>query len=121
MQTREISRENWKDFFDQFSQDHESWLATLEVFGPDIGAQQEGSELPFEGITVSSANDEAESITLMLGSSGDDHVSHTVEKPTHVWLEQTNEGTSAALEIEAEDDFKALLRFRSPVSDGFVD
>lgn len=113
METREISRNEWRTFFDQFSQEHEGWLSTLEVFGPDIGAQQEGSELPFEGVSVSSGQDELDTITVTIGSAAADHVSHTIEGPTRVWLE-TEGGTNAALEIEAEDESKTLLRFRSP-------
>jgi hypothetical protein len=114
METREISRKEWKTFFDQFSQEHEGWPSTLEVFGLDIGAQQEGDELPFEGVSVSSGQDEPDTITVTIGSASADHVSHTIEGPTHVWLEQTEGGANAALEIEAEDQSKTLLRFRSP-------
>lgn len=113
METREISRTEWRTFFDQFSQEHEGWLSTLEVFGPDIGAQQEGAELPFEGVSVSSGGDELDTITVTIGGASADHVSHTIEKPTRVWLEQTDAGTHAALEIEGEDQSKTLLRFLS--------
>jgi hypothetical protein len=48
MPTREIPREQWNNFFDSFNRQHEGWLATLEVFAPEIGAQQEARDLPFE-------------------------------------------------------------------------
>ena len=115
METREISRKEWRTFFDRFSQEHEGWLSTLEVFGPDIGAQQEGAELPFEGVSVSSGADEPDTITVTIGSAAADHVSHTIEKPTRVWLEETDGGANAALEIEAQDESKTLLRFRAAV------
>ena len=114
METREISRSEWRTFFDQFSQQYEGWLSTLEVFGPDIGAQQEGDELPFEGVSVSSGEEELDTITVTIGSAAADHISHTIERPTHVWLEETDAGTNAALEIESQDQSKTLLRFRSP-------
>ncbi|CAN5438101.1 hypothetical protein BH20ACI3_BH20ACI3_19140 [soil metagenome] len=41
MPTQEIPRDEWKTFLDTFSRQHEGWLATLEVLGTDIGAQQE--------------------------------------------------------------------------------
>ncbi len=121
MPTQEIPRKEWNNFFNTFSRQHEGWLATLEIFGPELGAQEEAHQLPLEGVTVASETDEAQSIAISLGKTPEDHVSHTIVKPIHVWLEQTNEGANAALEIESEDESKTLLRFRSPVPPEFVD
>lgn len=52
----------WPSFFDSFSRKHQGWLATLEILGPDIGAQVEERELAFEGITDES--NEAQAIPL---------------------------------------------------------
>ena len=41
MQTREIPREQWIRYFDDFSKNHEGWIVTLEVIGSDIGDQEE--------------------------------------------------------------------------------
>lgn len=120
MPTQEIPREDWNNFFDAFSREHEGWLATLEVFAPDIGAQEEARELPLEGISVASGN-EADAIAISLGKTPEDHVTHTVTKPEHVWLDQTSEGAKAALEIESGDDTKTLLRFRSALRPEMVD
>ena len=121
MATREIPRENWNSFFDTFSRQHEGWLATLEVLGRDFGAQEEAHELPLEGVSISSGTNEAETIAISIGKTPESHISHTVLKPTHVWIEQTQDGADAALEIESEDETKTLLRFRSPVPPEFVD
>src|SRR6266550_677611 len=121
MQTQEIPRREWTRFFDSFSRQHEGWLATLEIFGPEIGAQEEARELPLEGISIASGTSEPETIAISIGKSPADHLSHTIVKPAHVWLEQTDEGANAALEIESQDETKTLLRFRSPVSPEFVD
>lgn len=121
MPTREIPRQEWNNFFDSFSRQHEGWLATLEIFGLEIGAQQEARELPFEGVTIASGTNEPEAIAISIGKSPEAHLNHMIVKPAHVWLEQTDEGANAALEIESEDETKTLLRFRSPVSSEFVD
>jgi hypothetical protein len=115
MPTQEIPRNEWKTFLDSFSQQHEGWLSTLEILGADIGAQQEAGDLPLEGITAAVKDDVPETITITLGETSEDHVTHTVTAPTRVWLEQTLEGENAALEIESADDVKTLLRFRSAV------
>ena len=121
MQTQEIPRHEWNSFFDSFSRQHEGWLATLEVLGSDVGAQEEAHELPLEGVSVASETKKAESISISLGRTAEDHISHTITKPEHVWLEKTDDGADAALEIESADDSKTLLRFRSPVPPEFVD
>jgi hypothetical protein len=121
MPTQEIPREEWQGFFEVFSRQHEGWLATLELLGSDIGAQEEAHELPLEGLSLDSGGNESEAIVISLGRTRRDHVTHTIKQPEHVWLEQTAEGANAALEIESSDESKALLRFRSPLLPEFVD
>jgi len=121
MPTQEISREDWNNFFDAFSRQHEGWLATLEVFGSDVGAQEEAHELPLEGISISSEGKGADSIAISLGKTPEDHVTHTIVKPEHVWLKQTSGGANAAVEIESENENKTLLRFRSALPPEMVD
>src|SRR6266545_2055308 len=120
MSTQEIPRDEWTTFLEKYSRQHEGWLATLEVFAPDIGAQEEASEMPLEGISVASGND-ADAIAINLGKTPEDHVTHTVTKPEHVWLDQTSEGAKTALEIESGDDTKTLLRFRSALPPEMAD
>jgi hypothetical protein len=121
MPTKEIPREEWSNFFDVFSRQHEGWLATLEIFGPEVGAQEEAHELPLEGISLASGGNETDAVAISLGKTPEDHVTHTITKPEHVWLEQTSGGANAALEIESEDQNKALLRFRSALLPEMVD
>ena len=114
MPTQEIIHDKWNDFFNSFSRQHEGWLATLEVFGPEVGAQEEARNVPFEGISVGSAKGESDSLIINVGKSPEDYVSHKIDQPTHVWLRQATTGADLALEIEAQDQSKTLLRFRSP-------
>ena len=121
MPTQEIPREQWNNFFNSFSRQHEGWLATLEVFATDAGAQREVSDVPFEGISLDSDNERSGSVVINVGMTPADHVSHKIDHPVHIWLQQTETGADAALEIEAEDDSKTLLRFRSPMLPELVD
>ena len=121
MATKEIPRPEWNSFFNAFSRQHEGWLATLEVFAPDVGAQEEAHELPLEGVSIASGNEAAETIAISLGKDPADHITHIIAKPEHVWLEQTSEGANAALEIESADGTKTLLRFRSALPSEMVD
>jgi hypothetical protein len=121
MPTQEIPRDEWTTFLDSFSRQHEGWLATLEVLGSDIGAQQEARDLPLEGISATSRDSGPATIAISLGKTPEDHVTHTIAEPTRVWLEQTSEGANAALEIESADEVKTLLRFRSALLADMVD
>jgi hypothetical protein len=121
MPTQEIPRAEWRTFLNTFSQQHEGWLATLEVFATDIGAQQEARDLPLEGITTTTTTNELQAIAISLGKIPEDHVTHTISGPTRIWVEQTSEGANAALEIESADDVKTLLRFRSALPAEMVD
>jgi len=121
MQTQEIPRQEWNSFFDSFSRQHEGWLASLEVFGPEVGAQEEAHELPLESVSIASQTDKSESIAINMGKTPEAHINHTITKPEHVWLEKTDDGADAALEIESADEAKTLLRFRSPMPPEFVD
>jgi Family of unknown function (DUF5335) len=112
MPTQEIPRNEWTTFLDTFSRQHEGWLATVEILGPDIGAQQEAFNLPLEGISAS-GDREPETIAISLGNDAKDHVTHTITNPNRIWLEQTSEGANAALEVEAADEVKTLLRLGS--------
>jgi hypothetical protein len=121
MSTQEIPRAEWNNFFDGFSRQHEGWLATLEVFAPDVGAQEEAHELPLEGISIASSDENPNSISISLGRSPANHVTHTINEPEHVWVDQTSRGANAALEIESQNDTRTLLRFRSSVPTEMVD
>jgi hypothetical protein len=120
MSTIEVTRNDWTSFFDIFSKQHEGWLASLEVLSDQIGAQHEVVELPLEGISVNAEEDPG-SLIISFGKTPEDHVTHTVERPRHVWINQTIEGADESIEIEEEDHQKTLLRFRSPIRPELVD
>jgi Family of unknown function (DUF5335) len=114
MSTQEISREAWTEFFHGFSSAHHGWLATIEVFGSEFGAQVEVRELPFEGITADLQKSGKDSIALMVGRTADQHMTHTIVAPTHVRFDQTEEGANGSLQIESASAATTLVRFRSP-------
>ena len=121
MQTKEIPKDEWTEFFDSFSRQHEGWLVNLEIFGPEIGAQVEERELALEGITNEWDETEGNTIMIMTGIKPDDHITHSIARPTQVSLEQTDEGADAALAIKSGDGTTTLLRFRAAVLPEMVD
>ncbi|HEX6732104.1 MAG TPA: DUF5335 family protein [Pyrinomonadaceae bacterium] len=121
MRTQEIPKNEWTEFFDNFSRKHEGWLVNLEIFGPEIGAQVEERELALEGITDEWDETKGNTIMIMTGVKPDDHITHSVTCPISVSLEQTDEGADAALAIKSGDGLTTLLRFRSAVLPEMVD
>lgn len=121
MKTKRIPRSEWPKFFDSFSRQHEGWLATLEIFATEIGAQVEERELALEGIVDEWNEALGNQIIIMMGAKPDDHITHTIAHPTNVSLEQTDEGADVALAITSEGGSVALLRFRSPMLPAMVD
>jgi len=121
MKTKRIPTSEWPKFFDSFSRQHEGWLATLEIFATEIGAQVEERELALEGIVDEWDEALGNQIIIMMGAKPDDHITHTIGRPTNVSLEQTDEGADVALAITSEGGAVALLRFRSPTLPEMVD
>ncbi|MBI2876197.1 MAG: DUF5335 family protein [Candidatus Tectomicrobia bacterium] len=112
MWTREIPRNEWAQFFDNFSRRYRGWLVTVEVLGPDIGAQIEAHELPLEGITTE-VKEDGEEIISILGKEPMAHITHTIAAPTHVRLKQAEEGIAEAVEIESASRTKILILLHS--------
>ena len=108
-------------FFDSFSRQHEGWLSTLEIFATEIGAQVEERELAFEGIVDEWDEVQGNQLIIMMGGKPDDHITHTITRPTNVSLEQTDEGADVALAITSEAGAVALLRFHSRMLPAMVD
>ena len=107
--TTEIPREAWDKFFTRFSEDHETQLVAVEVMGAEVGAQIEGRSLLLSGISPSDKNHE--SLALSFDSVDGEHLTHLVNKPTHIWLQRAPNNTDESLEIESADGTKTLVRF----------
>ena len=121
MKTRQIPKEEWGTFFDNFSRRHDGWMVTLEILDNEIGAQVEGRELTLKGIVDEWDEIKGNEIMVMVGTRPDDHVTHTIANATEVSLEQTDGGADVALAIKSSDGTTALLRFRSPLLPELVD
>jgi len=120
MKTREIPKEEWGKFCDNFSSRHEGWLVTLEILGAEIGAQVEERELALNGIVDEWDEIRGNTIMIMVGTK-QDHITHTIGNATQVSLEQTEGGADVAVAIKSADGNTALLRFRSSMLPEMVD
>lgn len=109
MQTRRIAKSEWPAFLNNFSSRHQGWLVNLEVLGPGIGAQVEGMGLVLEGLTDEWDDVKGNTIMIMAGDRPENHVTHSISRPTEVSVEKTETGEDVALSITAEDGTRTLL------------
>ncbi|HTO76752.1 MAG TPA: DUF5335 family protein [Thermoanaerobaculia bacterium] len=119
MRTRQVPRAEWEPFFNAFTRRHEGWLATVRVIDSRIGSQVEARDLPLEGIVV--GRSQGGSLSILLGKRPDANVEHPVERPEQVWVEITDQGAEAALEIVSADGRRTILEFRTAVTPEEVD
>src|SRR5690349_16435399 len=110
METKEIKREEWCHFLDDFSKVHQGERAALEVSGEDVGAQPAAQALPFVGISAEDAGSEKNAVEVFLGTEPEDHIEHLIRDPTHLWLKTAGNRGGDVLEIEAADGTKTLLQ-----------
>ena len=110
MQTREITREQWIKYFDDFSKNHEGWVVTLEVIGSDLGDQEEASGLPLVGISAD-VKDRENRIEIIVGGRPDADVTRFIDTPKSVWVKESGIPGDEAVEVESEDGTKTLLNF----------
>jgi hypothetical protein len=118
--TREIERNEWPDFFDAFSRRHDGWLVKIEILDKEMGDQVEAENQKLRGIVAERRRD-PRTIEILIGNSPNEISTHTIDRPTHVWIEETAEGADAAVEIESEDHGTMLLTFRSSALPETVD
>jgi hypothetical protein len=115
--TRQIPRSDWNDFFTAFSQRHDDEAVALEVLSPEIGAQTQARDLHLRGISPAGHHQD-EGLAVMLDSPDGAHVTHMIPKPTHVWLQTAAGESEDSLEIESADGTKTLIRFAMPATEG---
>ena len=109
MLSREIPREQWIRFFDDFSKQHEGWIVNWEVLGLDIGDQEKTTRLPLVGISADTKD--RPRIDVIVGGRVDAHVTQIVETPKRVWVKQPERPGHEAIEVESEDGRVTVLSF----------
>ncbi len=109
MPTHEIPKDEWRNFFHDFSRYHRGWIVNVEIFSRELGAQRETREIPFEGLIAELRNNGHDCLELIMGESAKHHLTHTVESPTHVRYE--SESHSEVIQIESADGVTTLLNF----------
>jgi hypothetical protein len=120
METVEIPREDWIRRLNEFTAIHEGWLVSLDILSAELGAQPEIDNLPLLGVSADRVNHDG-TIVVSVARSRNEHFTHIIETVTRIYLERTDDGADAALQIESADGTKAILRFRATALPETVD
>ncbi len=108
MAMQEIPRQDWIRFCNDYSRDHEGWMATVEVKGGDVGDHVEARDMPLRGVTFEEKGTDKGSIQIYLDQGSNKNETHTISQPTHVFVNHDARGEQ--LEVHAADGTKTLLQ-----------
>ena len=120
MRTEEIPREAWVQRLNEFTTIHDGWLVSLEVLGPELGAQPEIRNVPLLGVSSDRSEGDG-TIAVSVARSTTEHLTHMIHAVTRSYVERTDDGADVALQIESADGARAILRFRAAVLPETVD
>jgi hypothetical protein len=115
MSDRQVPRESWPVFLDDFSREHAGSPVTVEMMAPDRGTQVEARGLPLGGVSVDLGEFRSE-IVVSVGQRPSAHLTHHVPNPATVTLEEEADGTARALRIVSRGGDETVVRFRLPVA-----
>lgn len=109
----ELPRATWVDRLNAFTIAHEGWIASVEVLGPEIGAQPEIVNLPLIGVSADRVDHDG-TIAVSVAQSGTGHLTHIIKGVTHIYVEYTDDGGTAALLVESADGTRTIVQLRAP-------
>lgn len=107
MPTREIPKSEWGKFSRDFTRFHQGWIATVDIFSQEMGAQKESNEMVFAGLVAEPRRDGRIAIEVMLGETAGSHLMHTIAAPTQMRFER--QGENEFLQIEDENCTTVLI------------
>jgi hypothetical protein len=121
MSTHEILRDQWVEFFQIFTKDHDGGLVRIgrkriqtTHAGPATEKKQT-RELHLRAISADLKNDET-TITVTVGADGDKLLRHEVETVSHVRLIQTADGSDSGVQIESENGQMTTVKLGTRLS-----
>jgi len=110
MHTKQIPVADWRRTLDDLSRSYDGAIASVEILGGEVGAEEEVHEQPLRGITSDPSG-----VTIRFEKPGGLRLDHCVAHPQKLRIVETDEGAVMAIEIEDDEGMHSLVRFRSPV------
>jgi hypothetical protein len=117
MRAIELPRETWVDRLNAFTIAHEGWMATFEVFGPEPIGQPAVVSLPFIGVSADRVNHDG-TIAISVAPSARKHLTRVIHDVAHIYLDERDDGATAALIIDTADGSRTIVHLRAmPLGD----
>jgi hypothetical protein len=113
-QSREISRDQWKRFFDETSRHYRGRTVDLLCEQPGETPRALAREMPFIGCTFEPDDTQTPHLVVRAGDSTEGSpqlVTHIVPAPQHVWMRQIANGGDNAMRIESADGSSLTVEF----------
>ena len=108
--TREIPRQQWGTFLDDFSRSHRDDPVRVEVSGQDMGEQHLGEELALMGVGLETKGSGKGEVALSFRlKAPDGTMDHRITSPQRIYLEEDLEGGQSCLDIEDAENHKTLV------------
>lgn len=115
--TREIAKDEWRQFFDNTSRHYVGREVKIELLGPDLGVHVVARKLPLMGITVEKSAGGSAEIEIIAGDLEKGNVTHVISSPQHVWIEQEINGGDNAIEIESAGGNAVIIELSAQKQD----
>jgi uncharacterized protein DUF5335 len=117
MRAREIARGDWQSFFDRLTRLLGGAIVNVNVSSALVGCMNTITSQPLRGISA-----DHDDILIHIGARRRlDHIGHRVPHVRAVRLQQTDEGRVAAVDLDATDGTRTVVRFRSPILPELLD
>jgi hypothetical protein len=113
-ETEEVPRGEWIGYLDVLTRNHQGEPVTVEVLDGKEGAQVEASNLSLQGISADVKRSGEHDVNIILGAERNPPLTRMIPEARHIRVERGDRGLDEALEIEAADGSKTLVRFRMP-------
>jgi hypothetical protein len=112
MPTIELPRETWVHRLNAFTMAHEGWMASLEIFGPEPGAQPVFVNLPLIGVSADRVDHDG-TVAISVARSAGEHFTRIIHDVARIYLDQSDDGATAALLIESADGTRTSVHLRA--------
>jgi len=113
MQSHEVPRDQWVEFFHRFSDEHLDWPVTIEVLSQEAGPERVVADQPLRGISLDPIGSRPCTIYVEAGDADPANFSHTIDQPRRIRV--ADEGKdSGTLEIQPADGPATLVHFHRP-------
>ena len=108
--TNELPHDRWRSYFDDLSHGLATMRATVEIDGPELGAQVQAEGLLLSGISYDDRDD-----VLVVGLSpggAAESLEHLVSRPQRIRVEPSDAIVPSTIEVEDAEGQRTLVRLQ---------